>query len=215
MSTVSSVVEQRFEAEDGVVEVQRVAPHLDFAWAVLQPGPRRWAPTDLSVESDLDVEGVAAGDIDVVRMTYRTVGDRVVVLAGARVGVDVDALAERLAKPLLFAHLRKVHTTAPVAAIVAALEPTPTWESAADAGWLQGQAGRGERPVRLFHRTTNAGHILVAVHGVAAEEATTLVKGLTMLDADGEVVAELHERHRRALAQRWWDAPRTPWTPED
>ena len=212
MSTASTVIEQKYEAEDGVVEVARVAPHLDFAWAVLDPGPRRWAPTDLSVESDLDA---ADGALDVVRMTYRTVGDRVVVVTGARSSVDVDDLAARLAKPLLFAHLRKVHVEASVLQIMAALEPEAKWEASADGGWRVGHAGRGERPVRLYHRSTNRGHLLAAVHGVAPEEAIVLIKGLRMLDDDGTIATELHERHRKALAQRWWDAPRTPWTPKD
>ena len=81
--------------------------------------------------------------------------------------------------------------------------------------WAFGRAGAGDRPVRLAWRAGEDGHLLVASHGVGAEELSVLVGTLVPLVAGGEAAADLVERHRRALAQRWWDAPRAPWTPTD
>lgn len=201
----------QLEADDGVVEVGLVLPHLTFPWACLPEGPRRWAPTDLAVEAD----EVA---LQVVRMTYRTVGDRAVVVAGARADIDVDYLAERLATPLLFAHYRRLGGGLPPASIMAALRGEPVWAEAGSAGadgWRIGQAGVGERPVRLGHCAAAEGHLLVASHGVAEEELITLIGTLEPLVRPGGRADALHLRHRRALAQRWWDAPRVPWAPTD
>lgn len=204
-------IEQQVEAEDGVVEVPRVLPHLTFSWACVPAGPRRWAPTDLAVEADGEVLLSA-------RMTYRTVGDRVVVVAGARPEVDVDGLAGRLATPLLFArhHHRRTGQGLTPAAIMSASRGEPIWDAGdAREGWAWGHAGVGDRPVRLAHRVLPTGHLLLAAHGVAAEEVATLVGTLQDLAEAGRVAEDLHMRHRRALAQRWWDAPRVPWTPSD
>lgn len=211
MNTVSMDLEQSLEAEDGVVEVQRLRPHLDFAWAVVEPGPRRWAPTDLSVEVSEDGQS-----LDVVRMTYRTVGERTLVVAGLRPDADVDAMAQRLATPLMFAHLRRVHADATVSAIVAAMDCTPRWEVVGAEGWRTGVAGIGDRPVRIAQLAREDGHVLIAAHGVAEEEVATIVAALETVTADDEdVLADLQTRHRQALAQRWWDAPRVPWVPKD
>jgi hypothetical protein len=210
VSTVQIDLEQSLEAEDGVVEVALLRPHLDLPWAVVEPGPRRWAPTDLWVGVSED-----GRTVELVRMTYRTVGDRSVVVAALRPGADVDAAADKLATPLLFAHLRRVHADAPVASIVAAMDCTPTWDEQQD-GWRTGHAGVGERPVRLAHLAEDDGHVLIAMHGVAEEEAATILRSLVRVTAEDEaVLADLHTRHRQALAQRWWDAPRVPWTPTD
>jgi hypothetical protein len=211
MATVQVELERSLEADDGVVEVRRLRPHLDLPWAVLPPGPRRWAPTDLSAEVAVD-----GPRLDAVRMTYRTVGERSVVVAGLRPEVDVDAAAERLATPLVFAHLRRVHPEAPIATLVSVLACPPRWDRAAEDGWRAGVAGVGERPARLAHLALEDGHLLVAAHGVAEEELRTLVAGLQRVSRDDEQALEaLHTRHRRALAQRWWDAPRVPWTTRD
>ncbi|CAN5474500.1 hypothetical protein BH23ACT9_BH23ACT9_02150 [soil metagenome] len=204
-------VEGTLEADDGVVEVARVVPHLTFPWAALPAGPRRWAPTDLSVEVD-------DGRLHLVRLTYRTVGDRCVVIAGAAPGVEVDWLAEQLATPLLFAHHRRAGGGLPPVAIMAALAGEPVWNGSGVGGWRHGRSGVGERPVRLAHLAEDDGHLLVAAHGVAEEEVITLVGTLIPLTADAsdsDETADLHQRHRRALAQRWWDAPRVPWTPAE
>ena len=201
-------LELDLEADDGVVDVVRVVDHLTFTWAALPAGPRRWAPTDLSVDTQ---DGV----VQLVRLTYRTVGDRAVVIAGALPGVDVDALAERLATPLLFAHHQRRGGGMAAAAVLAALRGEPIWDAPAADGWRTGQAGVGERPVRLVQRTGGDGHLVIASHGVAAEEVTALVACLVPLSPGGQAVTELHDRHRRALAQRWWDAPRAPWQPTD
>lgn len=203
-----SDLEERLEAEDGVVEVDRIMPLLTFPWAALEPGPRRWAPTDLSVEIEDE-------QLTIVRLTYRTVGDRAVVVAGARSEVDVDWLAERLSTPLLFAHFRRMNAGLPPAAVMSALEVDAVWDEGEADGWRLGHCGVGARPVRLAHMAQEEGHLLVASHGVAAEEASTLLSSLVPLAAGGEAAYDLHVRHRRALAQRWWDAPRTPWTPKD
>lgn len=209
MGSLMADLERELEAEDGVVEVDRVVPHLTFPWAALEAGPRRWAPTDLSVE----VEG---DRLTAVRLTYRTVGDRAVVVAGAAAGMDVDWLAERLSTPLLFAHHRKVDPSIPASSIMAVLESDAVWDvHGADGGWRFGHCGVGSRPVRLAHRSEAAGHLLVAAHGVAPEELDTMLATLEPVVAGSPVADELHIRHRRALAQRWWDAPRTPWTPAD
>lgn len=211
MTTLMITLEQSLEAEDGVVEVQRVRPHLDVPWVVVEPGPRRWAPTDLSVEIAED-----GSRLELVRMTYRTVGERSIVVAGLRPEGDVDHTAQRLTTPLLFAHLRRVHPKATVAAIMAAIDSTPTWGEPAADGWRSGVAGSGDRPVRLAHVTRSDGHVLVASHGVAEEElATILASAVEVTRDDAHLLDDLHVRHRRALAQRWWDAPRTPWVPED
>jgi hypothetical protein len=211
VSTVSIDLEQALEADDGVVEVLRVRPHLEVPWAVLAPGPRRWAPTDLSVELD------GSGDrLQLVRMTYRTVGDRSVVVAGIRPDADVDEVVAKLAKPLMYSYLRRLHTDAPVTQIVAALDCSPRWEVVGAEGWRTGTAGTGDRPVRVAHVAHVDGHVVVAAHGVAEEELTTIVAGLQPVTAEDEDrLADLHTRHRQALAQRWWDAPRVPWTPAD
>ncbi|WP_370328310.1 hypothetical protein [Euzebya sp.] len=208
MRAAAADLEEHLQAEDGVVEVAKVLAHLDFPWAVLPAGPRRWAPSDLSVEVDGD-------RLSAVRMTYRTVGDRVVVVAGCRAGVDVDDLAERLSTPLMWTHLRRLRRELPPAAILAALRGEPEWESGIGAGWRFGVAGVGERPVRLAHRRHDAGDVLVAVHGVAREEVDTLVASLEAVEPGSELTEDLGVRHRRALAQRWWDAPRAPWTPDE
>ncbi len=208
MAPLSVDLEQQLEAEDGVVEVERLMPHLTFPWASLRPGPRRWAPTDLSVETEDD-------ELTAVRLTYRTVGDRSVVVAGGVPGIDLNWLTERLATPLLYAHFRKTQSNISPSAVMAALEGEARWEDPTGEGWRFGVIGVGNRPVRLAHRETEEGHLLVAAHGVASEELTTLVAGLVPLEHGSPEADDLHSRHRRALAQRWWDAPRTPWTPED
>ena len=208
MTAITVDLEQQLEAEDGVIDVDRVMPHLDFPWASLPPGPRRWAPTDLSVEVEEDT-------LSAVRLTYRTVGDRAVVVAGARPDVDVDWMAERMATPLLFAQLRKTNAGVAPASLMAALETEMQWDEPTDDGWTFGRCGVGSRPVRLAHRSSEEGHVIVAASGVAIEELTTLVGSLVDLTDDPEAADELHVRHRRALAQRWWDAPRTPWTPDN
>lgn len=210
-STTGFVLDETkyLEAEDGVVDVALVAGHLTFPWMALPAGPRRWAPTDLSVE-------VADGVLQLVRLTYRTVGDRSVVVAGARPDVDAGWLAEQIATPLLFAHMRRLQGTVPPAVIMSALTADAVWdEDLQMGGWQFGRAGVGERPVRLARLSSPEGHVVVAAHGVAAEELDTLVAGLVPVTPDAPSVTELQDRHRRALAQRWWDAPRAPWTPED
>lgn len=202
--------EARFEAEDGVVEVMRVMDQLDFPWAVLPPGPRRWAPSDLSVEG--------VGDrLQMVRMIYRTVGDRAVVVAGTRSDADTDELAKQLSTPLLFAHYRRLNNGVSPA-VMSVMESVPVWETVRGDGWEFGQCGVGSRPARLARRRYEGGHVVVSSHGVASEEMTTLIAGLVDLhggEGDRAVAEELAVRHRRALAQRWWDAPRTPWQPAD
>lgn len=210
-TTIPVDLEGAVEAEDGVVEVGRVRPHMDMPWAVVPPGPRRWAPTDLAVEVD---EG--GGRLLAVRMTYKTVGDRSVVVAGVRAGADVDHVAERMATPLLFAHLRRTHPQAPVSAITAAMDCRPAWGAPDADGRRPGTAGRGDRPVRLAHIAREDGHVVIAMHGVAEEEAATILGAAQLVTREDEVaLADLHTRHRQALAQRWWDAPRVPWTPTD
>lgn len=204
MDTIS--LTESLEADDGVVEVTRVVPHLSFPWMALPAGPRRWAPTDLSVEVEED-------GLRLVRLTYRTVGDRSVVVAGAEEGTDLEWMAERLSTPLLFAHLRKSNAGLSPTAIMSALDCQAEWGTEAD-GWRFGTWGVGSRPVRLALRSGAKGHVMVAAHGVAEEELMALVGGLVDL-ADEEAVIDLHTRHRKALAQRWWDAPRTPWVPKD
>ena len=208
MDAVSTDLEQHLEAEDGVLDATRVLEHLRLPWALLPAGPRRWAPSDLHVE----VEGDA---ITAVRMTYRTVGHRSIVIAGCAPHLDVDVVAERLATPLLFAHFRRTaESSMPPAAMIAALRGEPVWEEVrSDAGWRFGQAGVGSRPVRLVEREEEGGRVVVGGHGVAAEEMDTVVLSLVAVGEDAEQDAELAVRHRRALAQRWWDAPRAPWTP--
>lgn len=206
-ATESISLDEALEADDGVVEVTRVMPHLRFPWMALPAGPRRWAPTDLSVEVEDD-------GLRMVRLTYRTVGDRSVVVAGAGPDADLDWMAERLSTPLLFAHLRKANAGLSPTAIMAALDCQAEWTLEAD-GWRIGTWGVGSRPVRLAHRSTAEGHVMLASHGVAEEELTALVTGLVDLTDDEEAVVDLHTRHRKALAQRWWDAPRTPWVPKD
>lgn len=201
-------LEQELEAEDGVVDLMRLVDHMTFPWVALPAGPRRWAPTDLSVE-------VAGTVVQLARLTYRTVGDRAVVVAGALPSVDVDGLAERLATPLLFSYYQRRGSGASAAVMLAAMRGELAWEDTAATGWRTGAAGAGDRPVRLVQRTGADGHLVIAAHGVALEEVTAMVAGLVPLAPRSEVVADLHARHRRALAQRWWDAPRAPWTPED
>ncbi|MEE8600582.1 hypothetical protein [Euzebya tangerina] len=196
-----------YEADDGVVEVDLVAPDLDFPWMSLPPGPRRWAPTDLSVE-------VLDEELTVVRMTYRTVGDRYVVVCGIRTGVDVDWLAERIATPLLFNYFRKRQANIPPAKIMSALKGAPTWEEPQEAGeWVLGICGSGDRPARLAKWEVSDGAVLVATHGVSDAELEPLLGTLEPFTTGGAVQEDLQVRHRRALAQRWWDAPRAPWTP--
>lgn len=202
-------LEPHVEADDGIVEVGLVLPHLTFPWASLPEGPRRWAPTDMAVEAD-------GPTLQVVRMVYRTVGDRVVVVAAARPDSDIADLAERLATPLLFAHYRRLGGGLSPAAIMAALRGEPVWDDEVGAdGWRPGHAGAGERPVRLVHRVAKGGHLLVAAHGVAVEELAALVDSVEPLTGPGPRADVLHARHRRALAQRWWDAPRAPWAPSE
>lgn len=203
------------EAEDGIVEVGRVLAHLDMPWMALPPGPRRWAPADLSVEVEQDV-------LQVVRMTYRTVGNRAVVVAACRPGVEIDWLAEQLATPLLFAHYRRAQATMAPGAIMAAIQGEPVWDDQTTwddeprgEGWQFGLAGFGSRPVRLACTRGENGSILMAAHGLAEEEATTVVSSLVPLTSDCELATDLHVRHRRGLAQRWWDAPRAPWDPDE
>lgn len=198
----------KYEAEDGVVEVDLVAEDLDFPWMTLPPGPRRWAPTDLSVEVQDDI-------LHMVRMTYRTVGDRSVVVCGLRPSADLDWLAERIVTPLLFSYFRKRQATAPPAAIMSAVKGAPTWDDTEVDGWTFGVCGQGDRPARLAVRRFAAGMVLVATHGVSEAELQPMLGTLQAFETGGQTQSDLQLRHRRALAQRWWDAPRTPWTPED
>lgn len=201
-------LEAELAADDGVLEVARVLKHMDFPWMALPAGPRRWAPTDLSVE-------VGETGPEVARMAYRCMGDRTVVVAGARPDVDADALGERLTTPLLFAYFRRSAEDTDPADIVAAVQADPEWQDGEVDGWRVGEAGAGGRPARLAVRRAEGGQVVVAAHGVAVEEFTTILGQLEPLEAGSAVAAELHERHRRALAQRWWDVPRTPYTPEE
>ena len=153
--------------------------------------------------------------LSAVRLTYRTVGDRAVVVAGTRPDVDIDWMAERMATPLLFAQLRKTNAGVAPASLMAALDAEMVWDEPTEDGWTFGQCGVGSRPVRLARRSAPEGHVIVAASGVAIEELTTMVAALVDLTDDPEAADELHVRHRRALAQRWWDAPRTPWTPDN
>ena len=198
----------KYEADDGVVEVDLVAEDLDFPWMALPPGPRRWAPTDLSVE-------VQEESLHMVRMTYRTVGDRYVVVCGLRPDADLDWLAERIVTPLLFSYFRKRQASAPPAAIMSALKGAPNWDAGQVDGWTLGVCGQGDRPARLAMRKTEAGVVMVATHGVSEAELEPMLATLENFEAGGPSQADLQDRHRRALAQRWWDAPRTPWTPEN
>lgn len=190
-----------------MVEIGRVLAVAGVPVAAIPPGPRRWAPSDVAAE----VEG---DRVTAVRVTFRSLGDRVVVVAGAADDIEVDWLAERLATPLLFAHFRTVRPGVPAAGIMAALQGEPIWEQEHD-GWRVGRAGVGTRPVRLAHRPVAGGHLVVAAHGVAQEEVTTLLGQVAVVSPGTEEAADLHTRHRRALAQRWWDAPRTPWRPDE
>lgn len=206
LSTSLDNLEDVLEADDGVVEVARVMAHLPFRWMSLNPGPRRWAPTDLFAEVD-------GGAITQVRMTYRTVGDRVVVVAGAPAESAADDLARRVATPLLFAHVRRTRSDLPPVAIASSLQDGVVWDEQVGE-WHFGHVGGGARPVRIAHLAHPEGHTLMASHGIAVEEHTTLVSAMEELHDGGEVARELHRRHRRALAQRWWDAPRAPWRPD-
>ncbi|HUG84485.1 MAG TPA: hypothetical protein VMM13_07960 [Euzebya sp.] len=201
-------LEQELEAEDGVVDLMRLVDRLSFPWVALPAGPRRWAPTDLSVE----VEGSV---VQLARLTYRTVGDRAVVVAGAVPSVDSDALADRLATPLLFAYHQRRRGGGSAAVMMAAVRGELIWEDVASGDWRVGTVGAGDRPVRLLQRTGADGHLVIAAHGVALEEISAMADGLVPLVPGDDVVSDLHARHRRGLAQRWWDAPRAPWTPED
>jgi hypothetical protein len=202
-------LERMLEADDGVIEVDRVGAVLDFPWVALPAGPRRWAPTDLSVEVDGD-------RVSLVCTTYRALGDRVVVLAAGGPEVDADDVGQRLSTPLPFAHVRAQGAGMRPEELLATLRGQPVWDGEAPPhpAWRYGTAGVGDRPVRVAHQAGPDGHLLLAAHGVALEEVRTIVDGLERVAPGSPEQQDLHVRYRRALAQRWWDAPRTPWTPD-
>lgn len=199
-------LEASLEADDGVVELERVlAACAGLRVYGLAPGPRRWGLTDVAV--DLGDAG-----IEVVRLTFRTRDRRVVTVASRLDTVDRDPLVERLATPLLFASLREHLAGQPTTAIMAAIDAWPRWAPEVG-GWRYGQSGHGSRPVRLAAPADETAPQVLATVGVAPEELATLALNAELIVPGGPFAALLATAHRRHLAQRWWDAPRRPWRP--
>ena len=202
--------EEALAAGDGVIDVIRLVSQLTFDWKVVPAGPRRWAPTDVSVEVD-------DGRIMIARATYRSLGDRAVTLAGADDEVETNWLAGRLATPLLFADYRRSHPEASPAAALAVVAAKPVWgelvipQGDGSSPWRIGRVEGSSRPVHLAALRNGNGQQMLASYGIAADELMALIPTLLDPAEDGDVIRDMHVRHRRALAQRWWDAPRTPW----
>lgn len=198
-------LERAIEAQDSVVEIPRLLAVLPFSLAALPAGPRRWAPVDVWA----DIQDNA---IHEVRVTYTAMGDRSITIVAAPHRVEINELIMRVATPLLFAQFRKQHGTLPTGAVMAALSGEPIWPSQTGQ-WQLGRCGVNDRPLRIAAQTdTNGIHAIIA-NGVAQEEFETILGTITFLNGPSPEATKLGERHRKALADRWLNAPRRPYRP--
>lgn len=195
-------LETTIEAPDGVIEIPRIMALCPFAIVDLPAGPRRWEPVDVWADTEDDV-------FHEVRVTYQTQGERSITTVAAPQHSDVNELALRVAMPLLFAQFRQDHGTLPTGPIMAALASEPAWPGQVGE-WTVGRCGVSEKPLRLASRQANGTHLIIG-KGVSAEEFETLLGTLATIDGPGEEADRLGARHRKALADRWFNAPRTPY----
>lgn len=197
-------LETAIEADDSVVEIPRIMAYLPYPLAGVPAGPRRWAPVDVWA----DVED---NQFNEVRVTYSALGDRSITVVAAPVGVDVNDLVMRVATPLLFAQFRKQHGALPTGAVMAALSGEPIWPGRCG-DWQVGRCGVSDRPLRVAAQVGDGTHVVIA-NGVAQEEFETILSGVFFLEGPGQEANQLGERHRKALAERWLNAPRRPYRP--
>lgn len=207
------------EDDDGVVDLVACVARAPMPVLAIPAGPRRWALHDVSAEED------AHGRVVEVRLLFRCDPVRTVVVASepqARAAGDPDGLARRVATGLAFEGWRRAATpqVAPFRALGAGdLVPAP---AGAIDGLEQGPwrafavpGGPGEAPVRVLVGDSPHGRgdgVVVAGAGVAFSELATLAGAAS--PCGREDAERLQVEHRRRLAQRWWDAPRTPWRPD-
>ncbi|WP_336250624.1 hypothetical protein, partial [Stomatohabitans albus] len=191
-------------ADDSVIEIPRIMAYLPFPLAMIPAGPRRWAPVDVWA-------GIHENTFHEVRVTYSAAGDRSITVVAAPHGVDINDLVMRVATPLLFAQFRKQHGTLPTGAVMAALSGEPIWPSK-HGEWTLGRCGVSDRPLRVGAYVKDGIHLLIA-NGVSCEEFETLLSSVTFLTGPGPDADILGERHRKALADRWLQAPRRPYRP--
>lgn len=198
-------LESAIEADDSVVEVPRIMAHLPYRLAAIPAGPRRWAPVDVWADTQDE-------RFNEVRVTYNALGDRSITVVAAPLGVAIDDLVMRVATPLLFAQFRKQHGALPTGAVMAALSGEPIWPGTVG-DWTIGRCGVSDRPLRVAAQTDAQGvHVLIA-NGLSQEEFDTLLGSVTFLDGPGPEATKVGERHRKALAERWLNAPRVPYRP--
>lgn len=198
-------LESAIEADDSVVEVPRIMAHLPYRLAAIPAGPRRWAPVDVWADTQ-------DGCFNEVRVTYSALGDRSITVVAAPLGVDIDGMVMRVATPLLFAQFRKQHGTLPTGAVMAALSGDPIWPNIIDE-WQIGRCGVSDRPLRVAAQTDSLGtHILIA-NGISQAEFETLLSTVTFLEGPGPEAEMVGTRHRKALAECWFNAPRVPYRP--
>lgn len=201
----TQTLEHAIEADDCVVEIPRIMAYLPYRLAVIPAGPRRWAPVDVWADTQDE-------RFNEVRVTYTAAGDRSITVVAAPLGVDIDDLVMRVATPLLFAQFRKQHGALPTGAVMAALSGEPVWPSSLG-DWQIGRCGVSDRPLRLAaQHDAQAAHALIA-NGLSQEEFDTLLDTVTFLEGPGPEANKTGERHRKALAERWLNAPRVPYRP--
>lgn len=201
------------EDDDGVVDLEAAVARAAMPVLVVEPGPRRWSLDDVSAEVD---DGVVVE----VRLRFRCDDVRSVVLATeavARGDRAPGALSHRVATALAFEVWRRTGDAAGRAPFRAVTD-ADLFPRGGTSGWREVAvtSAPADAPVRLLEAVDEAGRatgVVLAGSGVAFEELATLASGLRRCDAAD--VARLRVEHRRRLAQRWWDAPRTPWRPDE
>lgn len=190
-------------SRDGVVDIEQLVTASPVTLLTLPAGPRGWQLTGVDVDT---VDGRVAR----TRLEWRAAGDRSAVVC-RQAPRSIDGPARQVATALAFRSFQRVGAPGGPPAFLAGFDAAARWGAVRGNGWraatLTPPAGG---PVRLRARSGEDGATVLGVLGVAEEEVDVMLGQLTPLaEHDAEA---LRREHRRAIAQRWWDAPRTPWT---
>ena len=202
------------EDGDGVVDLGAVVAQAAVPVPVIAPGPRRWSLEDVSAEATRE------GEVEEVRLRFRCDPVRTVVVASeppARAAADPRGLARRVATGLAFEAWRRLATPGSGPFRALGDRDLVRVRDRAGAAWSSFvvPSSPAQAPVRLLVGRSGCPEdgVVVAASGIAFEELQALAEGMApCTEAD---VARLRVEHRRRLAQRWWDAPRTPWRPDE